>query len=251
MLWSVVAWSFAPRGQMKCWTCLSCWAFWYVSTTTGRCNDKWICKRRFQIGGGDTGGNSLNLKALVLEFLVNRRTWENQNPPKNRLESGCFFCSEPCPLHCTQFAHCWKHVQCTTPLQCGIAGRSWHSDFMDGFMGVVSLRCHPFLLLELPQSLGNFNRKPLKFKQVKGDLEGLGWPELQWNGASSSSRSQESVLGVLLNPGLQTFKWPFLGSPFWCVPILVALNRRFWIENRAIQNHVIRIVRLQGRFEHW
>ena len=32
---------------------------------------------------------------------------------------------------------------------------------------------------------------------------------------------------------------------------LVALNRRFWIENRAIQNRAIRIMQFQGRFKHW
>ena len=31
---------------------------------------------------------------------------------------------------------------------------------------------------------------------------------------------------------------------------LVALNRRFWIENRAIRNRAIRIMRFQGRFKH-
>ena len=32
---------------------------------------------------------------------------------------------------------------------------------------------------------------------------------------------------------------------------LVALNRRFWIGNRAIQNRAIRIVRFQSRCKHW
>ena len=32
---------------------------------------------------------------------------------------------------------------------------------------------------------------------------------------------------------------------------LVALNRQFWIENRAIQNRAIRIVRFQSRSTHW
>ena len=32
---------------------------------------------------------------------------------------------------------------------------------------------------------------------------------------------------------------------------LVALNRRFLIENRAIQNRAIRIVRFQGRLKYW
>ena len=47
----------------------------------------------------------------------------------------------------------------------------------------------------------------------------------------------------------------FKREPSFVSPVLflalVALNRRFWIENRAIQNRAIRVVRFQGRFEHW
>ena len=43
-------------------------------------------------------GDFIKFKGFLVEFLENRRSWENQKPRENRQKSGLFWAS---PLQCT------------------------------------------------------------------------------------------------------------------------------------------------------
>ena len=54
-------------------------------------------------------GDFVKFKGFLVEFLENRRSWENQKPPENRQKSGLFWAS-PFTMHLvwTLLKNCWE-----------------------------------------------------------------------------------------------------------------------------------------------